>query len=485
MDSKTIVDLYTDWCINYVAEHYKPNQDAFMKKYFRSIRNVVNILNKHLYKDIKGSFKNAYGLEPVPYNKVVNIVYLKGGSVADHYGGTDIKPSDIDCSVVITQPDMYPDADKLNLITLEINKELDWFAELLPGINDHEDFYNLLDVVAPGENIQIYNAYNVLIRRVISSPSSFITGGNKLLYSETKIYNDIDLIRFKWIRTITDGINSIKLKINIVDLSIHLFDKVNGYLLPCLERVNIMGESIWVETIHAALNNQLNVYVAGIVRNDKKLSKRRDRVLNILKKIDNFEYISNVNTKDGNIRDIVEKNIYKYLISLLRLGDAYPYLSIYILLYAKDKVFNTKNTFNINVKDLTIPQTAVVEKTYEYYDHEQKLENIMYNINKRITKNSNILNQIQNNIMCKSVFKKTNIYPKLITNGVGGTVDEETVLKFIKNFDNNLTANDLTTKKLSKHDITRFLNLQKLNINTIRLILDDDDYNIYNKLLVT
>lgn len=481
IDSKSVIDLYTDWCVSYAATKYGNN---FMNRYLNSIASIVKIFNDRLHVDKRKNIDNAYSKTQVSYNDVVNRVYLKGGTSADYHAGTNIKPSDIDCGVVFDDSKYFPTDDDCMYLSNQINDELKWFRNILPGINDHEEFYDLLDPYLNDGKIHIYNSYNDKTTLTISLKDAFTINNKKLLYRINVLSDDLSVVRFYWKTTIVN-VNNLDLKINIVDLSMHLCNSTTN--LPLLENVNILNNYIWVENIYSILNNQLCLYISGIIRNDKKLIKRKTRTINILNKINKFDIKCATHRNVKNI-NYINRNIVMLLKNFLKGNDIYPYISLYIPYIAiKNNIFDNIDLYDISLDSLIRPQTAVTSKQYEYYEQTQTRDLVIKDIKKRFQNNKNTLKFIDDYIHTKNINKTEVIVngmnhsniSEVIVNGMShNNIPEDDLIKFIN------TINIINTTYLTNNEIDRIKYLRKLSDNTKRIMIEDGDYEIYNKYLM-
>lgn len=484
LDSKSIIDLYTDWCIAYVANVYnKTHEDSFIERYFASISKVVEILNRHLHTASESkTIRNAYAVSGddigyVPYNELIDRVYLKGGCVADHYGGVAIKPSDIDCSIVFSPSNVHKLLDEAIMaeISTELGKELFWFHKLLPNINEHEDFYDLLEAEG-GDIVNIFNSYsNKLVVEDEYLDSAYTNLYNRIYYSQTMIKHKPTLLitRFFWKNILSFRGSTFMLKINIVDLSAHVYhNAVLSY--PRLTEELIHGHKIWTENIYAMLNDQLETYAGGVLRNDKKLIKRKTRVFNIVNNLSDFSQVATLNLNNKDLRKYMRENFSLLVQKVLSSTEMYPYIILVFLLIASQFDFYQElKKISTTPDKLLLPQSAVFDKAYEFYDLPQKNDVISENIRLRLEANKSFVKSIMDKIRNK---KSTNKMEYVLAGDSSTLPTEDQILNCIKTCD-KVKLSRVVRGNDKLYD--RWMRLRTMSDYAIIMYLTDDDYNLY------
>jgi hypothetical protein len=458
--TKQINDMFTDFVILTTAE----NTTNFMDRYLRSASNIQNEIQSRIDQYVRNAYstkeyETAYKLpkQKVPHRSVADTLYLKGGICADFHalGINRIKPSDLDYSISATKDVWNYLTDESNLLSIcqFISKELTWFE--FP--QDFEGFYELLNFE---NDLSVYNSYsdktqfqssennvfNTDIRRSISFSKTILHGGNLVV------------LRFYWSSKMkTDSSQDLTCKVNIVDISIHKFvDKLSN---PILDTYQFGNHSITTETPEAMLNDQMMVYSSGILRQDRKLNKRKTRVLNLISKItckNTQIYLVNPKSTLQFCKDNIKYITYDILCST----EVYPYLVLGFLVNMNSPEINLtitpeqympqNATRDRSLSDYSDPNIVIVDKAKLFLRREQP-ELIR------------IMNQINNAI---SSIDYTKIY-------AGQLPTEEDITRFIR---------DGMWKKaipVEHHHIWE--RLSKMSNVQLSIIIDDSHYNVYQE----
>jgi hypothetical protein len=283
-------------------------QEKSMDIFLRSIENKIGTVkyNEHMLKssmhirsvlqtlidrehDKFRMIENVFcGKKKVPYQNVMNTVYLKGGIIVDWITlpFTSMHVRDLDYSVSIETRDRINSGENQSKICSRIEFELHWLLDQLPSESD------ILDSLFEGyEEMEIYNAYNeskssLTLKRSnvkLSLPRRFVS------YYSTSLNETTDLYRYYYSMFLkVDGKNKHELKLGIVDLSIDITNKAK-YKSNLIKRYLDKTTYVITQSTLALLNDQLVSLLFSAVTLNVKYEKRKQRVYNLLLELENSE----------------------------------------------------------------------------------------------------------------------------------------------------------------------------------------------------
>lgn len=342
--TKQFNDSLLDYYISLVATKTKD----FKNKYLDTAKKVLDVFDNRLVFSNTDNLliDSVYSNTKKSFNDIYNKAYLKGGIVCDYLTLGTIKPSDLDYSISILDNDSNKSKFSKNVlkkICSDFNGIFQWMINLDINTDDYKDFVELFfeNSLNNNEELLVYNSYNKTIytyENISNIEIKYLN--NEFSYSYTEINPKVIVIRFFLeLKTSLD----FKVKLNLVDLSIHLVKKIRykNNFDPLIE-LNIHNNTIRSLNIYSLLEDQLSTYASNILRNDRKLEKRKNRVLNIIKTINNKTQPSNIhipNTK--NVCNWIVLNQDKFLNNVMGSNILYPYYRLPLFLCLK----NIKITF--------------------------------------------------------------------------------------------------------------------------------------------
>ena len=388
--TKQIIDKYGDWMITSIADKIDSIGGMIKgQKFITYLLQAASKIQREINKQLIGQtdpnaplVDNVYREDPVDFYNVVNTCYLKGGICADFLAlGIDaIKPSDLDYSMYVTKPVFNRintnDNKCIDRLLSKIQDALQWMLMFQP--TNPDKFFEFLEIESA---FDLVNSYSGVISPISDKNVLLGLAQSDLDYTKSILRDNLLLLRFYWKAQI--GKTTKYLKINIVDISIHYVEDNNTPVVyaPLLNVYSFGNSRIITEEKQAMLLDQLLVYCSCIIRDDKKLIKRKTRVVNLISTMDRNAFCSKI--KLPSIEEALielrndESKVRSVLDSVLESSEIYPYTLIsYILAILKldyprlpiDPTTYKRQLFELEVEFLgTIKETteAIQEKALE------------------------------------------------------------------------------------------------------------------------
>ena len=240
-----------------------------------------------------------------------------------------------------------------------------------------------------------------------------------------------------------------------------------------------------VPTRASMVNDQLMTYAGGLIRNDKKLFKRRNRLSLLLTKL-TYKDVGKTSCIVGSINaDLLEviykANIKDIIAEIIASRDLYPYTTLHYLLLMLNS--NIKVGNYITLKEYK-PQIAVLQNEFKDKKNYDILDIISINFTERLKADRDFI--VACIMQTEQVVDKTKVSKDEILSTfdtfLGGRNTQATpsieavIVNFIKTFDARILRTIVDDKTVNK-----LLSYRSISNQELELLITDEHYEIYLK----